>query len=593
MFVVVMLRSVFISVVVFLFSVHSLKGCATDSLFLRIFQHQQANEPDVYRFVDSLRQQTDFSSQPNLVPHFWLWKGQAYLNAFDKTDSAFVFASQADSIFSQTENRPGQLQTQWLYALLHIKDRSFVQAQSHLQQAFHLAASTFDSARCLNLKTMWMMHRNDSNHFIPQAKTAVAIFDRIPVTSNFIAFHKATAYRNLAWCYQSAQDQVNHQIALNLWHKVLNIGNFSAANNAPTYLYILQNIVYCHRFIGQVDSASHYMEIAEDVLKTGKFPNIHWQRMNFYRQYSWLEYERGNYKQAMDYLGVSRAETDNYYNAKLESTATSIANNYEKKLRDKEIKNLTEQNKTKNQSLLILAISLILLATLTFITFYQFQKTKKQNIEIAHQRDQLEVLSKNLELSLAEVHHRVKNNLQIVNSLLNVQKNKLKSQEAKDALGDSQARIRAIALVHEQLYSPSEFEAVNLKHYSEKVIRSILQSTPPPEHVNVTVVMEDAKMALDKSVSAGIILNELITNALKYAFNDHTAGKLLILGKNYSDVYEIQVNDSGMDLPDDFNSKGAHGVGFKIIHALAAKLDAAFSIGSNQGTCATLRIPLN
>jgi two-component sensor histidine kinase/tetratricopeptide (TPR) repeat protein len=564
-----------------------------DSLYLRIFNYQQVNQPDVYRFVDSLKRSSNLTENPLLYPYFQLWKGEAYLHAFDRTDSAFVYAYSADSSFQLTDHRSGQLQSQWLFALLHIKDRHFDQAKQHIRNAFRLSQSKLDSARCQNLRTTWMMHKNDTVDRIQQARVALNCFNDLSNRSPYVQHHHAMAYRNLAWCYQAKEDPALDRIALQYWHQALQTGGFSATYNAPAYLYILQNMVYCHRFVTQLDSASHYMKLAEDVLQNGRFPNIHWERMNFYRQYAWLEYERGNFKKAMDYLGESRAETDAYYNSKLESTATAIANDYEKKLREKEIKILTEKNQAKNKGLLIQTISLILLSILSVVTFYQFRKTKKQNHKIALQRDQLASLSKNLELSLSEVHHRIKNNLQIVTSLLNVQKNKLTSVEAKTALQESQSRIKAIALVHEQLYSFSEFDELNIKHYAEKVINSISRSSGFGQGIKMKVELDEVHFPLDKSVSVGIILNELTTNSFKYAFPDHSGGEVQVTGTKTADFYTLTVRDSGVGLPDGFNHEHSDGVGFRIIQALVAKLKADFSIGSNQGSCATIRIPLN
>jgi two-component sensor histidine kinase len=568
-------------------------GQDRDSVFSNIYAKKSANAPEVYDYVDSLFQELHPIKNHDLNGHFWLWKGQSYLDAFDKTDSAFVFAYNADSVFKSTQNQNGEFKTGCLFAFLHIKDRNFTPADSIINRTFSLAKTTYDSARCLSLQTLSKMHRYDTTGIIDLAQKAIRFFERSknrPVDFNF---HYATSYRNLAWSYQIPEIKDWDYIALKHWHKALSIGSFSATKEAPTYLYILQNMVYCHRFIGQLDSAHFYMLKAEQVLNQGHFPNIHWQRMNFYRQYSWLEYERGNYKRAMDLLGVSRAETDDYYNTKMESTATAIANKYDQKLKQKEINNLSAQNKMKNKGLILQAIILVLLLGVTVFALFQYRKTKRQNAILAEQSNQMEALSKNLELSLNEIHHRIKNNLQIITSLLNVQKNKLQSAEAREALDDSQGRIRAIALVHEQLYSFSEFDELSVKHYTERVVESILQSTPPAEGVEVHMELDEANMELNQSVSMGIILNELLTNAIKYAFPNQSQGELNIIGKKVNQTYQLTIHDTGVGLPKGFDYKQSTGVGFRIIQALVMKLKASFSLKSENGTSATIIVPIN
>jgi len=150
---------------------------------------------------------------------------------------------------------------------------------------------------------------------------------------------------------------------------------------------------------------------------------------------------------------------------------------------------------------------------------------------------------------LKEIHYRVKNNMQIISNLINLQIKHVHETESVHVLNETQERIDAMAMVHKNLYESSEFTNLNFKDYTEKLVAEILSS----QQLNYGTIkteldIEDIKMNMETAIPCGLIINELITNSVKYAFPEHK-GTIRIELKSYLDELELIIADNGIGLP--------------------------------------------
>ena len=182
---------------------------------------------------------------------------------------------------------------------------------------------------------------------------------------------------------------------------------------------------------------------------------------------------------------------------------------------------------------------------------------------------------------LREIHHRVKNNLQITSSLMNMQKRKLRSKEATMALEDSQARISAIALTHQKIYQDKDSKAVNLSEYLNDLMEYEKKIS---SSFSYKIDCPDISIDLDRAVPLALIISELATNAVKHAYPDTTKyNELLINVERLSaDEVSLTVLDNGKGLSDDFDIENAEGIGFEIIRALCRQISAKLTYESNK-----------
>ncbi|MCS3924939.1 PAS domain S-box protein [Methanosalsum natronophilum] len=210
------------------------------------------------------------------------------------------------------------------------------------------------------------------------------------------------------------------------------------------------------------------------------------------------------------------------------------------------------------------------------------------------EKKKLEEAERN-QIIINEIHHRVKNNLQVINSLLNMQSRVFQDQPmVVDALEDSQNRIRTMSLAHEKLYKTDVVGSIELYDYIKTLTNSI-KKTYYTEDTKVSVELDIAKMYLDMDVviPLGIIINECVTNSYKHAFVDQDEGTIKISFKESEDHYKMVVQDDGIGIPEDLDYMNQNTLGCKIIDLLSKQLQGDLKRDNVGGTCYTLLIPKN
>jgi len=194
---------------------------------------------------------------------------------------------------------------------------------------------------------------------------------------------------------------------------------------------------------------------------------------------------------------------------------------------------------------------------------------------------------------LKEIHHRVKNNMQVISSLMSLQLGSSNEPMIQEALKESQSRIRSMALVHEILYRSDNFAAVGFRDYLEQLVRQVSHANQKP---NVTMHLDGAPLtlSLDQAIPAGLLMNELLTNAIKHAFPDNAAGSITISTRQMEDgLVELSVADTGKGLPADFDITQSTTLGLRLVSSLSTQLGGTLSVKSGEGTTFAVQFPLD
>lgn len=188
------------------------------------------------------------------------------------------------------------------------------------------------------------------------------------------------------------------------------------------------------------------------------------------------------------------------------------------------------------------------------------------------------------EVLLKEVHHRVKNNLQIVSSIFNLQTAHAGSdQRVLDLLRDSRDRIRSMAFIHESLYQNKEFSSVDLGRYIDGLSRNLMLSYSLSGKVGLNTDLQEVPLILDQAIPCGLILNELISNALKHAFPQGRPGNMFISLSLEGNTVSIRVGDDGIGVPPDFNMETHGNLGLELVRTLAEQLDGNVRMTGGPG----------
>ncbi|MFO7447492.1 MAG: PAS domain S-box protein [Ignavibacteriaceae bacterium] len=200
---------------------------------------------------------------------------------------------------------------------------------------------------------------------------------------------------------------------------------------------------------------------------------------------------------------------------------------------------------------------------------------------------------KEKEILLKEVHHRVKNNMQIIYSLLNLQSNTITDSKSLDAFKESQNRIRTMALIHEKLYQSKELSKIDLSAYVKELVFYLVGSyILDTDRIKVKFEIADVEVSIDVAISLGLIINELVTNSLKYAFPDNMKGELnIILQIHNSRLYRLTISDDGIGMPDGVNLSNSTSLGLQLVNTLVEQLNGQINLNTQHGTSFILTFP--
>jgi PAS domain S-box-containing protein len=188
------------------------------------------------------------------------------------------------------------------------------------------------------------------------------------------------------------------------------------------------------------------------------------------------------------------------------------------------------------------------------------------------------------EILLREIHHRVKNNLQIISSLLNIQSNYIKDEEDLELLRESQTRIKSMAIIHEGLYKSNDFTHINFKDYIHSLIHyiSVHYNVSPKILINVDV--KNVMLNIETAVPCGLIINELVTNSIKHAFPNGSGGKIKVSLNSKMGICSLRVSDNGIGFPGNIDFRKTSTLGLRLVNILSNQLDGNIELDNSPGT---------
>jgi two-component sensor histidine kinase len=249
-----------------------------------------------------------------------------------------------------------------------------------------------------------------------------------------------------------------------------------------------------------------------------------------------------------------------------------------------------ESQKAKSRANNLILISGLLL-TIIGLLYLRNRSNKQANDILQSKNSIIEKSLSDKEILLKEIHHRVKNNLQIVSSMLNLQTRHINDPQVLEAITDSRNRVKSMALIHQNLYRQNNLKSIYISTYLHNLCASLFHSFKVDENrIKLTSNIEPLELDVDTIIPIGLIVNELITNAIKYAFPNNRQGEIELNVKLHGDHLFLQVRDNGIGLNPDFDYKKSDSFGYSLIHSLAGKLKAQISIISNDGTNAEFQI---
>ena len=193
---------------------------------------------------------------------------------------------------------------------------------------------------------------------------------------------------------------------------------------------------------------------------------------------------------------------------------------------------------------------------------------------------------------LSEIHHRVKNNMQIIISLLRLQSGKIEDGKYADMFKEAEHRIRSMALVHENLYLTGDFADIDFHKYVKRLANSLLRSCAVDRaRVKLKIEIENVSLGMDRAIPCGLLINEVISNSLKHAFPDHREGEIRVDFRPVNgDSFELTISDDGIGMPEEIDFDAADSMGLMLVKILAVdQLDGTVDLERDGGTAFRIR----
>jgi two-component sensor histidine kinase len=345
-------------------------------------------------------------------------------------------------------------------------------------------------------------------------------------------------------------------------------------------------------------------------------------RLHFLLQKSQTDVTHKDYLSAIKYFKQYQHVKDSILEvykqrqiSELQVKYQTVKKDLEIRSKEKNIQLLTSQNSLRNQNIrqsqLIrrITVSVIIVAALLLvISFLQYRLKKQANLRLENQQhsinqknDALQLLAgqkdkilEEKELLIKEIHHRVKNNLQVVISLLNTQSAYLNDIKASEAIRQSQHRMQSISLIHQKLYQSESRALINMKEYTQELVQYLQQSFETGSRIAFKLDIDDIDLDVLRAVPIGLILNEAITNALKHAFPAGCVGQITItLYCTKAQFLKLTVTDDGPGLPPEFNINICQSLGINLMKGMCKQISGNLALGNENGLCITIEFPID
>jgi two-component sensor histidine kinase len=262
----------------------------------------------------------------------------------------------------------------------------------------------------------------------------------------------------------------------------------------------------------------------------------------------------------------------------------TLQTKYETAQKEAQIKDLDQQNETKRNQLIYAIIGLSVLAILLGLSVFLYRNLQQNKAKIDTQAKQLSTLMK-------ELHHRVKNNLAIVSSLLSLQSSRLEDEKAAKAVMEGQMRVEAMSLIHQRLYKTDDITTLNIKTYLTDLAESLMSAYGyHRDNFDLQITVKNPEIDVNLAMPIGLIVNELVTNSFKYAYQNTKNPSLKIDLKNDKEI-TLKVQDNGIGIDETMMNKKSDSFGKQLIKALVKQTKGQHKFENKNGTYFELHIP--
>jgi len=485
----------------------------------------------------------------------------------------------AIAIFEKYNNHSALADAFLNLSSIYIDTKDTLKAVEYANKSIHLAISTplTEDLPYLYLGTMHAHLLNEDYHKVfEQSNEAIQLFNTQGIEGNEVL--KAHNRRGDAYLATGQYDkalkdyQFAYEGAMKLYGQ--EHANGYADNLGRVYFqkklyrkalsYFLAGIQYADAFKVAYLLDKRHQELTNCYEKLGDFKNA--------------------YYHSIQADSIEKAILHN----KMERQQNALLVKYETAKKDATISHQTTLI-TQQQAIQYLTYGILGMCTLLIGgLWWAFRKNRNKNEQLHVLNTDLIVKNNQNELLLKEIHHRVKNNLELVKSLLSLQSAQIDNPEIQAAIQASESRVLSMGIIHQKLYQGKNLAAIEMKDYFLHLGEGILATFDADDRIKIECIMEELELDVDTAVPIGLIVNELLTNALKYAFPAGQQGKIEILLKTDKEFIQLSVRDNGIGKIANLAAKGT-GFGTQLINLLTLQLNGNMEEKIENGTIISFR----
>ncbi len=563
------------------------------------------------------------STKTNLLASANLLAGKTWIK-LTSYDSAGMFLQAAQAGFEKLNDPAKMGEAIYYQGVIAANRKEFAKASEHYYKALEIwekanhqkgIAQVFSGISDINYM------QDDYEDAIENGNKAIAILEQLDEPMELARVHKEMAYNHLfRGEYDESMGHVNKALELSIAAKAKPLDLASIYNargnilkNMDRYDEALKdyesNLALCkqagsergvmvshanigHALLLKQDYATalpHTLKAIEMMNASGDLRNL-WEN---YIHASNIYVGLGDHENANRYTWLYADENERLYEEEIAQLKMELAQKYQSGQQGATI--AIQQERINQQRIIQWLIGgIAALLALVLLMLYRFYRQKQQSNELlATANEQLEKKNAENELLLKEIHHRVKNNLQTISSLLNLQSAGITDASALEAVKESQSRVRSMALIHQKLYQGEKLVAVKMKDYFETMGEAMIESFgQKASNVSLEIPMEELELDVDTAIPLGLITNELLTNSLKYAFPGDRPGKIEIsLTAEKNEELCLRIADNGVGLSGEKDSSIGPGTGFggRLVNLLTMQLGGQMEQREEKGTATIIR----
>ncbi len=311
--------------------------------------------------------------------------------------------------------------------------------------------------------------------------------------------------------------------------------------------------------------------------------------LEMYKAYLAME----DYKNALTQFEIVYTMWDTLTNRDRQKMMNELNVKYETAEKEKQLAETSLHLETSRKNQQLLTLGLLGALVVSGLSYYALRLKKRSNRELEEKNKAISKALNEKDILLREIHHRVKNNLQMISALLYLHGKSVDDSTAQEALKESQNRVQSMAIIHQNLYQQDNLLGVSIAEYLDKLLNHLISSyNIEANRISVHTKIEVPQLDVDTVIPLALIINELISNSLKYAFRDGRKGDIWVSIESGEGQLHVHVSDNGVGLPENFSPGQSGNFGLKLINILCDRLGATWSAQNQGGTSVSILIPL-